>query len=73
MREEGVVFHRFSKLLGRYALLIGIEQDREAAVCFEYGVFDGREIADALRPQLFDELIEREAIVTHRVLLHLAV
>ena len=51
----------------------GIEEDRELPVGFEHRVFDACEVRHALRSELFDELIEREAVVAHCVLLHLAI
>ena len=73
MREEGVVLDAAAELLRRCGLLVGIEQDGELPVGFEHGVFNRGEVCHALRAQLFDELVEREAVVAHRVLLHLTV
>ena len=71
MREEGVVLDAAAELLRRCGLLVGIEQDGELPVGFEHGVFNRGE--NALIAQLLRQLVEREAVVAHRVLLHLTV
>ena len=73
MREEGVVLDGLSQLFRRCGLLVGIEEDRELPVGFEHRVFDSREVRHALRAEFLDELVEREAVVAHCVLLHLAI
>ena len=73
VREEGVVLDGLSQLFRRCGLLVGIEEDRELPVGFEHRVFDSREVRHALRAEFLDELVEREAVVAHCVLLHLAI